>query len=63
MTVIIGIDPGSRRTGYGVIRLEGNRHIHIASGYINLTAYPAILNACGKFILGYKKLFKNLSTA
>lgn len=41
MTVIIGIDPGSRRTGYGVIRLEGNRHIHIASGHLNLIAYPA----------------------
>jgi crossover junction endodeoxyribonuclease RuvC len=42
MTVIIGIDPGSRRTGYGIIRLEGNRHIHIASGYIDLTSHPAI---------------------
>lgn len=41
MTVIIGIDPGSRHTGYGVIRLEGNRHIHIASGHIDLTSYPA----------------------
>lgn len=41
MTVIIGIDPGSRRTGYGVIRLEGNRHIYLASGYINLLSYSA----------------------
>lgn len=41
MTVIIGIDPGSRRTGYGVIRLEGNRHIYIASGHLDLTSYPA----------------------
>jgi crossover junction endodeoxyribonuclease RuvC len=41
MTVIIGIDPGSRHTGYGVIRLEGNRHIYLASGHLNLTAYPA----------------------
>lgn len=40
MTVIIGVDPGSRRTGYGVIRLEGNRHHYIDSGYINLMAYP-----------------------
>jgi crossover junction endodeoxyribonuclease RuvC len=42
MTVIIGIDPGSRRTGYGVIRLDGNRNIHVASGHIDLTAYPAL---------------------
>lgn len=39
MTIIIGIDPGSRRTGYGVIRLEGNRHHYLASGYLNLTSY------------------------
>lgn len=36
MTIIIGIDPGSRRTGYGVIALHGNRHVHVASGCIAL---------------------------
>lgn len=41
MTVIIGIDPGSRSTGYGVIRLEGHRHIYLTSGYLNLITYPA----------------------
>ncbi len=41
MTVIIGIDPGSRRTGFGVVKLEGNRHIYITSGYLDLTPYPA----------------------
>ena len=41
MTTIIGIDPGSRRTGYGVIRLEGNRHIYLTSGYLDLTSYPS----------------------
>jgi len=40
MTVIMGIDPGSRQTGYGVIRLEGNRHIYLTSGYLNLAEYP-----------------------
>ena len=40
MTMIIGIDPGSRRTGYGVIRVEGNRHIYLTSGHLDLTAYP-----------------------
>lgn len=40
MTVIIGIDPGSRRTGYGVIRLKGNSHVYLASGYLDLTSYP-----------------------
>lgn len=40
MTIIIGIDPGSCRTGYGVIRLEGNRHIHLASGHLEVAHYP-----------------------
>jgi crossover junction endodeoxyribonuclease RuvC len=40
MTTIIGIDPGSRRTGYGVIRLEGNRHIHVTSGYLDVASLP-----------------------
>lgn len=41
MTVIIGIDPGSRRTGFGLIRVEGNRHVYLTSGYLDLTSYPA----------------------
>jgi crossover junction endodeoxyribonuclease RuvC len=31
---IIGIDPGSRATGYGLIRVEGNRLHHIDNGVI-----------------------------
>ena len=42
MTIIIGIDPGSRRTGYGVIEIQGNRHRYISSGHIDLTKYPAL---------------------
>jgi crossover junction endodeoxyribonuclease RuvC len=34
--LILGIDPGSRRTGWGLIRKEGQRHIHVASGTIRL---------------------------
>lgn len=32
--VILGIDPGSRITGYGIIRKEGNRLVHIDNGAI-----------------------------
>lgn len=42
MTIIIGIDPGSQRTGYGVIRLEGNRHLYVTSGFIDLRSYPVL---------------------
>lgn len=40
MTIIIGIDPGSRKTGYGVIRIDGNRHIHLASGHLDVSKFP-----------------------
>lgn len=32
--IILGIDPGSRITGYGIIRKEGNRLIHIDNGAV-----------------------------
>jgi crossover junction endodeoxyribonuclease RuvC len=36
MTVIIGIDPGSRHTGYGVIRVVGKDSQYLASGCIHV---------------------------
>jgi crossover junction endodeoxyribonuclease RuvC len=42
MTIILGIDPGSQRTGYGLIRLEGNRHIYLASGHLDLSKYAGM---------------------
>jgi len=33
---IIGIDPGSRCTGYGVIDSDGFRHSYVASGYLKI---------------------------
>lgn len=35
-TRIIGIDPGSRCTGFGVIDSDGLRHNYVTSGYINI---------------------------
>lgn len=34
MSVILGIDPGSRITGYGIIKSDGVRHSYIACGCI-----------------------------
>lgn len=34
--VILGIDPGSTRVGYGVVRHEGGKFSHIASGILSL---------------------------
>lgn len=36
MTIILGIDPGSRITGYGIIRAEGSQHQYLASGCIRV---------------------------
>ena len=32
--IIIGIDPGSRFTGYGIVRMNGNEPVYIGSGCI-----------------------------
>ena len=36
MTRIIGIDPGSRRTGYGIVDIEAGRARYVTSGIIRL---------------------------
>ncbi|MAZ77115.1 MAG: crossover junction endodeoxyribonuclease RuvC [Legionellaceae bacterium] len=36
MTVILGIDPGSRITGYGLVRVANNRPLYIASGCVRV---------------------------
>jgi crossover junction endodeoxyribonuclease RuvC len=44
--LIIGIDPGSTATGYGIIKKEGSRSSHVVSGVIRLSGsqeHPARL--------------------
>lgn len=36
MTIILGIDPGSRRTGFGFIQTDGSRQHYVTSGVIRL---------------------------
>jgi len=50
---ILGIDPGSRITGYGVVRMDGRRTVHLDSGCIRVAALdiPARL----------KQIFEELS--
>ena len=36
MALILGIDPGSRKTGYGIINAVGSRLTHITHGCIRL---------------------------
>ncbi len=34
MAIILGIDPGSRVTGFGVIKSDGNKYEYVASGCV-----------------------------
>lgn len=36
MALILGVDPGSRKTGFGIINVVGNRHEYVTSGVIRL---------------------------
>lgn len=38
MAIILGVDPGSRCTGFGVIQTDGSRHRYLTSGSIRTTA-------------------------
>ena len=40
MTTILGVDPGSRITGYGIIRIERNRAEYVDAGCIQLKDIP-----------------------
>ncbi|MDX5298619.1 MAG: crossover junction endodeoxyribonuclease RuvC [Gammaproteobacteria bacterium] len=40
MTVILGVDPGSRITGYGVIRVQAGRTQYVDSGCIRMGERP-----------------------
>lgn len=39
MNIILGIDPGSRKTGFGVIQVVGDKSSYIASGVIRVEKY------------------------
>ena len=40
MAIILGVDPGSRKTGFGVIQSTGDKCEYLASGVIRVENYP-----------------------
>lgn len=42
MTVILGIDPGSRKTGYGLVQRAGSKTRYLASGVIRISTELAL---------------------
>ena len=53
MSIILGIDPGSRITGFGIINVTGNKQSYIASGSIHI--------AQNSFSERLKKIFDSIS--
>lgn len=47
MACILGIDPGSRHTGYGIVEGQGNRLTHVTSGTINVPTKLSLPNRLG----------------
>jgi crossover junction endodeoxyribonuclease RuvC len=55
MAIILGIDPGSRITGYGVIRQEGRQLFYVGSGCIR-TSEPDIPNRLKQIYAGISEV-------
>jgi crossover junction endodeoxyribonuclease RuvC len=55
VTRIVGIDPGSRVTGYGVIETDGTRSRHLCSGCIR-TASGGFPQRLGEIFLGVREV-------
>jgi crossover junction endodeoxyribonuclease RuvC len=56
--IILGIDPGTRITGYGIIRYTNNNFVRIASGLITLPAEKTIPERLEIIYRDLSKLFK-----
>lgn len=53
--IIIGIDPGSKKTGYGIIGVNGDRSVHLASGCMHLSA-ATLAGRLQQIFLGLQEL-------
>jgi len=55
MTIIIGIDPGSRFTGYGVIQCDGNQNRYLDSGCLSVVS-DSISERLQKIFIGLQTI-------
>ena len=62
MALILGIDPGSRRTGYGVVDVVGNRSRAVAFGTIT-TSHKEIPPRLGEIFAGIDQVVKEYGPA
>lgn len=56
---VLGIDPGSNVTGYGIVEVNGNEYSHIASGDIKLKKTQSLPEKLLTIYNGVKDLIKD----
>ncbi len=56
--LILGVDPGSTVTGYGIIKKDGSRSAHVASGVIRLSGSEGHPKRLGKIFRGLEGVVK-----
>lgn len=57
MAIILGIDPGSRKTGYGIIQSDGQKLVRVDSGCICL-AKGELIERLGKITTTLSEIIK-----
>lgn len=60
MTRILGIDPGSRTTGYAIIEGDGNHHVHVTHGCIR-TGEATFPQRLGQIFSGVTEIIAKFS--
>ena len=60
--IVLGIDPGSRRCGYGVVEREGGRLRILASGVLAPTA-PAVADRLARILDGLAEVIRSTRPA
>ncbi|MBV1880164.1 MAG: crossover junction endodeoxyribonuclease RuvC [Pseudomonadales bacterium] len=58
MAIVLGIDPGSRITGYGLINVVGNKTEYIDSGCIRLSKTPSLPDRLHQIFLGINEIIR-----
>ena len=56
MTVVLGIDPGSRVSGYGVIEVNGSKQVYLASGCIRTDTKASLAHKLEEIFSGINEI-------
>ncbi|MEW9809711.1 MAG: crossover junction endodeoxyribonuclease RuvC [Candidatus Symbiodolus clandestinus] len=61
MPIILGLDPGSRTTGYGIIQQQGDRLCYLASGAIRAAHAPTFAERLLLIYAGVQQIVQQFS--